>query len=911
MTKKLLYLLLLFIGLRGYSQGNIPIGAPQRTVEVLGKFQVDSLLRILPRSDTLLSPGGAGAIVFAYGQAWIYTGTQWAGLSGIAWGKIPMGNLTAQTDLYDSILARQTLLHTGYGWKIVDSSGVFDSANVRKLDTVFRVNDSTVGFTVNLGATQTFKIRGTAAGASVLSITLTTPAGVFVSPVTYTSDGSGHWTGSMTLAVQSANSFLGGPVSGAPATPAFRVIALADLPTSIPNGNLANSTFGLQVNNSGTTPGFTATTVALGNNIILNLPTASASITGIISAADWTRFNNATVAQVNTVNGQKGTVITLNADSLGAYPIDFTNYRNGYVLAWDTVHSKLVFQSPVSGTGIASLNAQTQSSQTFATGTAGTAPNISSAGGVHTFNTPIVNGADTGMVPPGLYNTWNAKEPAITAVNIAKYYYNGFKQFAPFSTDSIPQGAANFYFTTSDTLGLHNKVDSIRRAPGSDSVFQWSHGVKSLAFIDSVGGGGGAALTFGTGMVPGSYNGGSIQTAKVDTIAMVTRNALDSAAGIRDTSLVLRTGTRGDTIIRAAGGNFYTPGWVDSLHFHHLPNGDGTWAFFISDIPSAPFRFLDSICFTINGVRACVLDSAGGSGGGAVSSVADDGTGTTVTTPTTGAVKVAVNQAFGFSWTLAHAFGAGLSSGGDINLTGSTGTLHLGSLAKVAAIVYSRNWISDGDASIVPGNNANLNLNLETGGTNYIVIKGFGPTKDIWMGRGGSPVDDSKSLLHLNGLITADSALHLINIAATAAQDTTNYKPLGINLSTGNVQAMVNWPGGGGGAGSGGIGKDSIITITSGTSSTVTSGYNIVQFNPTSVISTYTLTLPTTWHTSNDLVIAFTANSTITGGSTMVTTLTIINGAGQTLSQSVIPNTAQAGEIIRYHLIGTVDQRYN
>lgn len=396
-----------------------------------------------------------------------------------------------------------------------------------------------------------------------------------------------------------------------------------------------------------------------------------------------------------------------------------------------------------------------------------------------------------------------------------------------------------------------------------------------------------------------------------DSLNAVIAAAVTQLLAIQDTLPLLRTGARGDTIIRAAGGNFYTPGWVDSLHFHHLPNGDGTWAFFISDIPSAPFRFLDSICFTINGVRACVLDSAGGSGGGAVSSVADDGTGTTVTTPTTGAVKVAVNQAFGFSWTLAHAFGAGLSSGGDINLTGTTGTLHFGSLAKVAAIVYSRNWISDGDASIVPGNNANLNLNLETGGTNYIVIKGFGPTKDIWMGRGGSPADDSKSLLHLNGLITADSALHLINIAATAAQDTTNYKPLGINLSTGNVQAMVNWPGGGGGAGSGGIGKDSIITITSGTSSTVTSGYNIVQFNPTSVISTYTLTLPTTWHTSNDLVIAFTANSTITGGSTMVTTLTIINGAGQTLSQSVIPNTAQAGEIIRYHLIGTVDQRYN
>src|ERR1700721_2511001 len=107
-------------------------------------------------------------------------------------------------------------------------------------------------------------------------------------------------------------------------------------------------------------------------------------------------------------------------------------------------------------------------------------------------------------------------------------------------------------------------------------------------------------------------------------------------------------------------------------------------------------------------------------------------------------------------------------------------------------------------------------------------------------------------------------------------------------------------------------GQDSTIVITSGSSSTVTNGYNVVQFNPTSVISSYTLTLPTTWHSSNDLLIAFTSNGTITNGSAMVTTLTIVAGSGQTLSQYVVPNTGYAGEIIRYHLIsGTVDQRTN
>lgn len=126
----------------------------------------------------------------------------------------------------------------------------------------------------------------------------------------------------------------------------------------------------------------------------------------------------------------------------------------------------------------------------------------------------------------------------------------------------------------------------------------------------------------------------------------------------------------------------------------------------------------------------------------------------------------------------------------------------------------------------------------------------------------------------------------------------------------GTISVISNGTGGGGGGG--GIGTDSTVTITSGSSSTVTNGYNIVRFNPTSVISSYTLTLPTTWHTSNDLLIVFTANGTITSGNPMVTTLTIVNGSGQTLSQAVIPTTGNAGEIIRYHLIaGTIDQRLN
>lgn len=108
------------------------------------------------------------------------------------------------------------------------------------------------------------------------------------------------------------------------------------------------------------------------------------------------------------------------------------------------------------------------------------------------------------------------------------------------------------------------------------------------------------------------------------------------------------------------------------------------------------------------------------------------------------------------------------------------------------------------------------------------------------------------------------------------------------------------------------VGTDSTITITTGSSSTVTNGYNIVRFNPTTLLSSYTLTLPTQWHSTKNLIIAFTPNASIPRGSTMVTTLTIVSGSGQTLSQAVDPTTAKAGDAIVYHLIGgTVDQRTN
>lgn len=111
-----------------------------------------------------------------------------------------------------------------------------------------------------------------------------------------------------------------------------------------------------------------------------------------------------------------------------------------------------------------------------------------------------------------------------------------------------------------------------------------------------------------------------------------------------------------------------------------------------------------------------------------------------------------------------------------------------------------------------------------------------------------------------------------------------------------------------GGGGSGGIGVDSVQSVTSGGSITQTTGYNIIQVNPTSEIS-LTITTATAFHSSNDLYVIF--GGSITSGP--VCTLTMAAGAGLSFIQSNNPNGTQfySGEMIRYHKVGSLLYRYN
>jgi len=90
----------------------------------------------------------------------------------------------------------------------------------------------------------------------------------------------------------------------------------------------------------------------------------------------------------------------------------------GDVLTYDG--SLWIAQAPSSGSGITSLNSETGTSQTFATGSSGTDFNIASATNVHTFNIPTASATNRGLLSTSDWSTFNSKEPALTKGNLTE-----------------------------------------------------------------------------------------------------------------------------------------------------------------------------------------------------------------------------------------------------------------------------------------------------------------------------------------------------------------------------------------------------------------------------------------------------------------------------------------------------------
>lgn len=419
--KKLLVILACLISYLTEAQTIQFLGSPTTQIYIRGQLRVDTVV-YLPLTDTTFVPSQKGALVFKSSNNGLYlwNGLKWnlVPVGSTAWGSIT-GTISSQTDLIALLNGYQPLFTPAYGIKLASNILSWDSANVRKVDTMFRTNDSTLTYRIN-GVAHTVLIRGTPQGG-INSLVLTVPADLYTNPVTFNNT-SAAWTGTLALLNQSANSFWTGPTVGSPAVPSFRLMTTADLPSNIPNGNLANSSINLAFGSSGTSPGWALSSVSLGGTATFNIPNVSGTNTGVATPTQFAFWN----AKVDSTIQSNDSVY---------------EFRNGtrffrYIIA-------------AGGGGITSLNGLTAGTQTFAVGSAGTAPAFVSSGTIHTLNIPTAASSSVtlGGISHTDYSLFLAKEPAITASNTVNQYWNGYKQFVTLNTDSITEGSTNLFYT--------------------------------------------------------------------------------------------------------------------------------------------------------------------------------------------------------------------------------------------------------------------------------------------------------------------------------------------------------------------------------------------------------------------------------------------------------------------------------
>lgn len=505
--KKILFAFGILISYLSQGQTIQYLGTPTTQIYVRGQLRVDSIF-YLPLRDTTFTPSQVGALVVKSSNNGVYlwNGLKWNTIpvGSTAWGTIT-GSISSQTDLITLLNGYQPILTAGYGIKLVSNTLSWDSTNVRKVDTVYRTNDSTITYAIN-GHTYSVLIRGTAAGG-INSLIFNVPGVLYASPIVFSNGGAGAWSGTEVLNSQTSNTFFSGPTTGSPAQPTFRALLLADLPTGIPNGNLANSTIGLTLSNAGSSPNWGAASVALGGSAVLNLPNSSSTTSGILSNTDWINFNAATSPPVTSVNGQLGTVVVGNADSIKKLPIDTSNNRNGYALTFDSVLHKWklspgsttsgtvtsvamtvpsilsVSGSPVTGSGTLGVSLINQSANLIFAGPATGSPALPS------FRSFVNADLPASGVSAGTYNsvTLNAQGIATAASNVGSGITSLNGLTGGTQTFATGTGGSNFNISSVGTTHTFNIPDASATNRGALTSADWSSFNAKKDINDSVG----------------------------------------------------------------------------------------------------------------------------------------------------------------------------------------------------------------------------------------------------------------------------------------------------------------------------------------------------------------------------------------------------------------------------------------
>ena len=170
------------------------------------------------------------------------------------------------------------------------------------------------------------------------------------------------------------------------------------LPLTLATVNSAVGTYGTNL----VIPSITVNNKGLVTNVVTNpIPTATATINGLLNTGDWNRFNNKqnAISLGTTAQYFRGDL------TLSNFQTDVRNQLSaGTNITYNNGNIGLTNNSVTLNTLPLTLGG----SQTFATGTTGVDFNISSVGSVHTFNIPTASVFARGLLSSSDYTNFNA-----------------------------------------------------------------------------------------------------------------------------------------------------------------------------------------------------------------------------------------------------------------------------------------------------------------------------------------------------------------------------------------------------------------------------------------------------------------------------------------------------------------------
>ena len=380
----------------------------------------------------------------------------------------------------------------------------------------------------------------------------------------------------------------------------------------------------------GTTGTDLSSTVATGTTtpvITLQVPTASASNRGALSAADWTTFNNKGSGTVTSVTGTAPVVSsggTTPAISMAAA----TTSVNGYLTStdWTTFNSKQA--ALVSGTNIKTVNGTTLLGSgdlgtiTYAYGGTGltsyTAGDIIYASAANTVAKLAIGTSGQRLVVAAGLPSWATDTTVGTVTSVAQSFTGGL-----ISVAGSP-------ITSSGTLAL-TVAGTSGGVPYFSSSSTWATSTALTASALVLGGGAGAApatTTTGTGVVTalgvntgtaGAFvvNGGALGTPSSGTVTNLTGTASINING----TVGATTATTGAFTTVAANGTLTNSGTYTSTY--HLDTSPATVAVATAGtVNISNFSGMVMVNNTATGGNQVWL-----AGGGATTSIGSNGAG--------------------------------------------------------------------------------------------------------------------------------------------------------------------------------------------------------------------------------------------------------------------------------------------